>query len=175
MILMIFWKKKTYVFLVTAPMHYRLRGSMGFENYKKWTKVDTCFSFNKPTKQTKNALLERIQTQILHQKIYITFLYESLAKIKVNVQKSLKRVSEGAEFLHGENMDHPQNKNSKQRQPAQVACLKNQDRLDGVQLVLPKLFDNGQQTKKKCLFRVLKTYLKYLDTDKMRGKVEKFI
>ena len=31
--------------------HYRLRGSMGFEKYKKWTKVDTCFSFNKPTKQ----------------------------------------------------------------------------------------------------------------------------
>ena len=34
-----------------ATMHYRLRGSMGFENYKKWTKVDTCFSFNKPSKQ----------------------------------------------------------------------------------------------------------------------------
>ena len=32
-------------------LHYRLRGSMGFENYKKWTKVDTCFSFNKPSKQ----------------------------------------------------------------------------------------------------------------------------
>ena len=25
-----------------SPLHYRLRGSMGFENYKKWTKVDTC-------------------------------------------------------------------------------------------------------------------------------------
>ena len=24
---------------------------MGFEKYKKWTKVNTCFSFNKPTKQ----------------------------------------------------------------------------------------------------------------------------
>ena len=54
-----------------------------------------------------------VSTQILHQQIFITFLYESLAKIKVNVQKSLKRVSEGAEFLHGENMDHPKNKSSK--------------------------------------------------------------
>ena len=35
----------------TPTMHYRLRGSMGFEKYKKWKKVDTCFSFNKPTKQ----------------------------------------------------------------------------------------------------------------------------
>ena len=32
-------------------LHYRLRGSMGFEKYKKWTKVDTCFSLNNPTKQ----------------------------------------------------------------------------------------------------------------------------
>ena len=38
------------------PMHYRLRGSMGtmplyYNGYKKWAQVDTCFSFNKPTKQ----------------------------------------------------------------------------------------------------------------------------
>ena len=52
-------------------------------------------------------------TQILHQQSFITFFVENLAKIKVNVQKSLKRGSEEAEFLHGENMDQPENKSSK--------------------------------------------------------------
>ena len=32
-------------------MHSWLRGSMGFEKYKKWAKLGPCFSFNKPTKQ----------------------------------------------------------------------------------------------------------------------------
>ena len=32
-------------------MHYWLRRPMGFEKYKKWTKVDTCFSLSNPTKQ----------------------------------------------------------------------------------------------------------------------------
>ena len=36
---------------IVEPVHYRLRGSMGFEKYKKWAKLDPCFSFNKPTKQ----------------------------------------------------------------------------------------------------------------------------
>ena len=30
-----------------TPLHYWLSRSMEFEKYKKWTKVDTCFSFNK--------------------------------------------------------------------------------------------------------------------------------
>ena len=33
------------------PLHYWLRRSMEFEKYKKWAKVDTCFSLIKPTKQ----------------------------------------------------------------------------------------------------------------------------
>ena len=37
--------------LEPTPLHYWLRRSMGFEKYKKWTKVDTCFSLNNPTKQ----------------------------------------------------------------------------------------------------------------------------
>jgi len=41
----------TYISNAHFSLHYRLRGSMGFEKYKKWTKVDTCFSINKPTKQ----------------------------------------------------------------------------------------------------------------------------
>ena len=36
---------------LSGPLHYWLRRSMGFEKYKKWTKVDTCFSLNNPTKQ----------------------------------------------------------------------------------------------------------------------------
>ena len=39
------------LFLFARSLHYRLRGSMGFEKYKKWAKLDPCFSFNKPTKQ----------------------------------------------------------------------------------------------------------------------------
>ena len=85
-----------------SPVHYRLRGSMGFEKYKKWTKVDTCFSFNK-THQTRNfALFEMVMTQILHQKYSPHFLKTSLAKIKANVQKRLRGASAEADFLHGE-------------------------------------------------------------------------
>ena len=56
-----------------TPMHYRLRGSMGFEKHKKRTKVDTYFSFNIPTKQ-----------DILH---FLHFLKTNVAKIKANVKK----------------------------------------------------------------------------------------
>ena len=34
-----------------VTLHSWLRGSMGFEKYKKWAKLDPCFSFNKHTKQ----------------------------------------------------------------------------------------------------------------------------
>ena len=43
-----------------STLHYRLRGSMGFEKYKKWTKVDF-------------ALFDMVMTQILHPKNFITF------------------------------------------------------------------------------------------------------
>ena len=86
-------------------LHSWLRGSMGFENYKKWTKVGACFSFNEPTKQ-----------EILH---FLTWLWpkfctklfsphcwkKSFAKIMVNVQKRLKRASVEADFWNGENID----------------------------------------------------------------------
>ena len=37
--------------VVCPTMHSWLRGSMGFEKYKKWTKVDACVSFHPPNKQ----------------------------------------------------------------------------------------------------------------------------
>ena len=51
--------------------------------------------------------------QILHQQIFTTFLKTSLAKIKANVQKSLKGGSVKADFLHGENIDHAEKESSK--------------------------------------------------------------
>ena len=58
---------------IITTLHYWLRGSMGFEKYYKWTKVDTYFSYNK-TQQTRNfALFEMLMTQILHKKIFTIF------------------------------------------------------------------------------------------------------
>ena len=37
-------KMKAPLLVVHASMHYWLRRSMGFEKYKKWTKVDTCLA-----------------------------------------------------------------------------------------------------------------------------------
>ena len=94
-------------------MHYRLKGSMGFEKYKKWTKVDTCFSFNKTHKTRHFAIFVIVMTQILHKKNSTHFWKTSLAKIKANVQKSLKGGSVKADFLHGEKIDYAQKKSSK--------------------------------------------------------------
>ena len=54
-----------------------------------------------------------VMTQILHQKNSTHFLKTNLAKIKANVQKSLKGGSVKADFLHGENIEHVEKKSSK--------------------------------------------------------------
>ena len=53
-------------FIMNYSLHYRLRGSMGFEKYEKWTKIDTCFSFNKTYKTRHFAIFVIVMTQILH-------------------------------------------------------------------------------------------------------------
>ena len=72
-----------------------------FEKYKKWTKVNTCFSFNIPTEQDILHFLGwlLITTQILLPKKFIT----NIDKIVFNVQKMLKGASGKADFWHGEN------------------------------------------------------------------------
>ena len=74
-----------YLFSLSDPivMHCTIGygGQQGFEMYKKWTEVDSCFSFNKPTN-----------------------LYTA------NVQKSLKPVSVEADFLYVENIDQTEQK-----------------------------------------------------------------
>ena len=67
------------------PLHYRLRGSIGFEKYKKCTNVDACFSFNKPTKQEILHFLTWSWPKFCTKKISLHFLKTSLAKIKANV------------------------------------------------------------------------------------------
>ena len=54
-----------------------------------------------------------VMTQILHQKIFTHFFENKLAKIKANVQKSLKGGSVKANFLHDENIVHAEKKSSK--------------------------------------------------------------
>ena len=54
-----------------------------------------------------------VMTQILHQKKFTNFFKTSLAKIKANVQKSLKGGSVKADFLHGEKIDYAEKKSSK--------------------------------------------------------------
>ena len=66
------------------------------------------------THQTRNfALFEMVMTHILHKKYSSHFLKTSLAKIKANVQKSLKGGLVKADFLHGEKIDYAQKKSSK--------------------------------------------------------------
>ena len=86
---------------------------MGFEKYKKWTKADTCFLFNKPTKEDILYFLTWLRPRFCTKKISPTFLKTSLAKIMVNVQKSWKGGSVKADFLYGENINHAEKKTSK--------------------------------------------------------------
>ena len=50
----------------------------GFEKYKKWAKLDPCFSFNKGIRDAGSTadfriLFEMVMTHILHQQIFTTF------------------------------------------------------------------------------------------------------
>ena len=86
---------------------------MGFEKYKKWAKLDPCFSFNKPTKQEILHFLGWSPPRFCTKKISRHFWKTNLAKIMVNVQKSLKGGSVKADFRQGENIDHAEKKSSK--------------------------------------------------------------
>ena len=78
-----FWEQFNVSLLVVNrhscfPLHSWLRGSMGFEKYYKWTKVDPSFSFNK-THQTRNfALFDMVMTQILHQQKFNPFFWKQI-------------------------------------------------------------------------------------------------
>ena len=94
-------------------MHYWLRRSMEFEKYKKWAKVDTCFSLIKPTKQEILHFLRWSWPKFCTKTFSPIFLKTSLAKIMVDVQKSLNGGSVKADFWYGESIDHPEKKSSK--------------------------------------------------------------
>ena len=77
---------------------------MQFEKYKKWAKVDTRFSLIKPTKQEILHSSRWSWPKFCTKKLSLIFLKTSLAKIMVDVQKSLNGGSVKADFLHGENI-----------------------------------------------------------------------
>ena len=79
---------------------------------KRWTEVGTCFSFNKTHNTRILAFFEMFITQILHTKNSPHFLKTSLAKIKADVQKSLKEGSVKADFLHGEKINYAEKTSS---------------------------------------------------------------
>ena len=81
--------------------------------FKKWPKVDTCFSFNIPTIKDFLHFLTLIRPIFCTNEISSHFLKTTLANIEANVQKSLKGGSVKADFLHGENIDHAEKKSSK--------------------------------------------------------------
>ena len=83
---------------------------MGFEKYKKWTKVDACFSFNKPTKQDILHFLGGLRPKFCTEKVSQNFQKANIAKSVVNIQKSLKGGSVKADFLHDENIDYAEKK-----------------------------------------------------------------
>ena len=87
-------------------------GQLGFEKCKKWTKVDTCFSFDKPTKWYLLRVLSWLWTISCAEKSeYVNIAY--LAKITANVQKNLKFASFGADFLYDEIIDYTKKKKLK--------------------------------------------------------------
>ena len=81
--------------------------------YKKWAKVDSCFSFKKTHQVIFAACFELFMTHILRRKKSDDVDTAFLAKITANVQKRLKSVSFGADFLYDENIDHTEKKSSK--------------------------------------------------------------
>ena len=83
---------------------------MGFEKYKKWAKLDPCFSFNKPTKQEILHFLGWSRPKFCTKLFSSHCWKESFAKIMVNVQKRLKGASAKANFWHGENIEHAEKK-----------------------------------------------------------------
>ena len=82
----------------------------GFEKYKKWAKLDPCFSFNKPTKQEILHFLGWSRPKFCTKLFSPHCWKESFAKIMVNVQKRLKGASAEANFWHGENIEHVEKK-----------------------------------------------------------------
>ena len=78
--------------------------------YKTWTKVDACFSVKKTPLTLKKWIFDQYMSQILYQKkLHNFFKKTNMAKIMINVQKSLKGASVDADFWHGKTIDHALN------------------------------------------------------------------
>ena len=96
-----------------SPLHYWLRRSMEFEKYKKWAKVETCFSLIKPTKQD-FLHFSRWSWPKFWPEIFLPFFLKiSLAKIMVNVQERVNGGSVKNDFWYTEYIDHAEKKSSK--------------------------------------------------------------
>ena len=80
--------------------------------YKKWAKVDSCFSFKINHQVIFAACFELFMTHILRRKKSDEVDTAFLDKITANVPKRLKTVSFGANFLYDENIDHIGKKSS---------------------------------------------------------------
>ena len=111
----------TRVYMLSATSHVKGRRNNaqlvkrvnGFEKYKKWAKLDPCFSFNKPTKQEILHFLGWSRPKFCTKTFSPHCWKESFAKIMANVQKMLKGASAEADFWHGKNIEHAEKKSSK--------------------------------------------------------------
>ena len=108
-------RKKTLwlILLSSQPNAQLVKRVNGFEKYKKWAKLDPCFSFNKPTKQEILHFLGWSRPKFCTKTFSPHCWKESFAKIMANVQKMLKGASAEADFWHGKNIEHAEKKSSK--------------------------------------------------------------
>ena len=94
-------------------LHYWLRWSIGFWNVQKVGKSRQLFLIQKTHQVIFAACFELFMTHILRRKKSDDVDRAFLTKITANVQKRLKSVSFGADFLYDENIDHTDKKSSK--------------------------------------------------------------
>ena len=98
---------------MVQPMHYRLRGSIGFLNVQKKSKSKRLFLTEGISKSKNVALFVKILNQIFYQNYFMTFQKANMAKIMINVQKRLNGASAEVDFWYGDNLDHVNKKSSK--------------------------------------------------------------
>ena len=92
---------------------HRLRCPIGFLNVQKNSKSKRLVLTQGIPKSETFALFVKIMTQICTKKISQLFQIANMAKIMVNVQKKLNGASVKADFWHGENIDHADEKSYK--------------------------------------------------------------
>ena len=73
----------------TSPNAILVKAPDGFDKYKKWAKVDTYFSFIKPSKQEILHFLRPLSPRFCAKKNSIFFQKANVAIIIVNAQKSM--------------------------------------------------------------------------------------